>query len=90
MSDELNTHKLTKIKSTHENLRTDEIIGFPYGGPTIGRSLVFISAGGGVEIKGADRVITTSNVKEIKELAPGKQELITENSTYVLERLNVA
>ena len=82
---EENTHKLTKIKSTHDNVRTDEIVGYPYMPPKVGKRFSFISFGGGLEIPG-DRLITTSIVKVINDL-DGKQEIVTENSTYTLERL---
>jgi hypothetical protein len=70
--------KLVKIESTHNNLRTNEIVGeFSYS-PEVGHVFRFYSKP--LDPDASIRVITTSSVQSING-----QEFKTRNSTYRLE-----
>ena len=76
---------LTKVTSTHNNLRTDQIVGKTLKLPTIGQSFQMTSE---PLTPGTDiRVITTSLVEEFKD-EDGVIEFKTRNSTYLLQVLD--
>jgi hypothetical protein len=68
--------KLTKIKSSHKNVRTDEIVGFTYALPQEGEPFCLLSKGLSMGV----RVIKTTPVKNLKE-----ESFTTENSEYGFE-----
>lgn len=78
-------HKLTKLKSNHNNLRTDEVIGNVFFPPAVGSSLVMFSEP--LDKTASIRSIQTSTIQEIYELSPGVIEFKTRNSNYRLEKL---
>jgi len=77
--------KLTKIRSSHENLRTDEIVGFCNELPIL--DLTFVMYGEGLELKEAVRIVTTTRVQHVETIG-NIINFGTENSLYKLELLN--
>lgn len=76
--------RLTKIKSTHSNLRTDVIVGFCLGAPKMGESFTMFAP---PLVTQADlRVITTTEVQAIAQIGQ-TYDFNTMNSTYKLELL---
>lgn len=73
---------LTKITSTHNNLRTRVITGWFYKPPMI--RCVFEFYGPPLE-SGDTRVISTTIIENLKEIELGKVEFKTRNSTYELQ-----
>ena len=76
--------KLTKIRSSHEELRTDELTGFCNELPTL--DLTFIMFAEGLESGEAVRMVRTSRVQHVENM----DNIInfgTENSLYKLEVL---
>lgn len=77
--------RLTRVTSTHDRLRTDEVEGQCIGLPVIGRDFILI---GKPLVEGyAFRFIQTTPVKSLK-LENGSMIFTTDNSTYKLEVLN--
>lgn len=74
--------KLTKITSTHLNLRTPEIVGECTHLPAKGQP--FVMTGQSLTPEGVLRLIITSLVQKTKRLS-NKISFATENSTYELE-----
>lgn len=78
--------KLTKVESTHNNLRTNEIVGRPLFIPEVGRSFIMWSE---PLDKDMDiRQITTSVVKSVELIGDNLYEFKTMNSIYKLEILD--
>lgn len=78
--------RLTKISSTHNNLRTDSIEGEAAYLPAIG--LPFVMFGDALTPNGVHRMVMTTNVQIILEDNEGGViEFDTENSKYKLELL---
>lgn len=80
--------KLTKVASSHNNVRTDVVEGVtPTWPPEVGTG--FVLFGEGLEVPGSVRMIGTTPIQEVKPLMSGPdcQEFVikTENSTYRLE-----
>lgn len=75
--------KLTKIQSTHQNLRTNEIEGETGRLPTIGER--FSLFGKALNTAAHLRVVVTTEVRETKTLSSGTIRFETENSTYEVE-----
>lgn len=77
---------LTKIVSTHQNLRTDSMEGLVSDIPDIGQEMTVYGTGLITSI--ATRQITTTEVKEVTYDAPKRTFTFkTQNSTYTLEML---
>lgn len=74
--------KLTKVRSTHTKLRTDEVEGGTSDLPQIGENFVLLGQG----LEFGSRIITTTEVKSVEKI---KNEYMfsTLNSTYKLEVL---
>lgn len=78
--------KLTKLISTHNNLRTDSMDGeYPFT-PTIGRPFILI--GEPLDHEFDHRMIYTSNVVSIIESSSDSITFKTANSTYRLDDLS--
>ena len=78
-------YRLSKIESSHNNLKTSEVVGFYLDAPTVGERFLFfekLTAEGGRSY----RVIDTSPVREILLINHGII-LKTLNSTYRLEEI---
>lgn len=75
--------KLTKIRSDHQNLRTDEIKGATLTLPEKGKS--FQLFGEGLEF--GTRVVTTTEIQVVDKIG-NEYEFSTLNSTYKLEVLD--
>lgn len=75
--------KLIKIKSSHANLRTNEIKGDIDNLPTVGES--FYISGKGIEF--GTRIITTTSVKNLEKIDDKTFKFNTKNSEYRLEIL---
>jgi len=75
--------KLTRIKSTHNNLRTDEVIGETDDLPIVGES--FSMSGEGIEF--GTRLIFTTPVKNLEKIGEKIYIFSTKNSEYKLEFL---
>lgn len=73
--------KLIRVKSSHQNLRTDEVDGEIDGLPEIGESITLL----GVGLEFGVRIIHTTPVVEILEKIPGEMLFRTDNSTYRLK-----
>ncbi|MEY4066522.1 MAG: hypothetical protein RIR26_2730 [Pseudomonadota bacterium] len=76
--------RLTKLSKNRNAVRTESMLGFARL-PQIGERLVIV--GRGLEHSKGVRVIVTSLVKKIVKSGPGDFIILTENSTYRLERL---
>jgi len=77
--------KLTKQKSTHNNLRTDEVSGFTFDLPTIGESFRMFADPLETQDPDAVRIILTSPVRKIPVEVGENMLFETANSTYILE-----
>lgn len=75
--------KLIKLKSNHNNLRTDEVEGNLEALPEVGEPLVMSAPG----LHFGTRIIITSLIQEIVEDTGSKITFRTMNSTYELELL---
>lgn len=75
--------KLRKITSTHNNLRTAEVIGQAPRLPVIGERFIVYSEA--LEIEGGVRYVTTSPVQSVDD-----NQFTTANSTYELTQLEEA
>lgn len=75
--------KLTKISSTHQNLRTSVVVGQCEKMPTIGAE--FVMTAPPLDPAAAFRLIETTPVKFVVKLHGGKYEFQTDNSHYALE-----
>jgi hypothetical protein len=71
--------KLTKISSSHNNLRTNDVTGKCHVLPQVGTSFTMFAEG----LEFGTRIIATS---EVKEVTP--EGFKTENSEYKLEVLS--
>ena len=76
--------KLTKIRSTHSNLRTDTVVGFTTALPEVGK--VFVMFAPPIDPAATFRQVTTTLVKHV-EVIDNTYRFVTENSTYQLEIL---
>lgn len=76
--------RLTKIQSTHNNLRTDTIEGEALMPPTVGKS--FLITGQPLTKDGNVRVVHTTEVKSVTHIDGGIQ-FETQNSTYKYEQI---
>ena len=74
--------KLTRVKSNHNNLRTDEMIGMTDRFPTKGKTVEVFGEG----LVFGMRLIHTTPVKEV-EVIDNEYLFHTKNSTYKLEVL---
>lgn len=74
------THKLTKIQSKHNNVRTKEMLGIPFEMPRVGDC--FVMHGESITLGGAYRQICTTPVVRIEG-----ETFFTKNSQYKLEAL---
>lgn len=75
---------LTRIESTHNNLRTDVVEGEALWEPVVGSHFVMTAKSLTDPVK--TRVITTSTITSIS-LLDNRIFFETENSTYCLEKL---
>jgi hypothetical protein len=75
----------TKVESSHNNVRTNTMIGECMWLPQIGKSFLIYSCGGSL-VGDGDRVIHTTQVKEIKLVDDYTIEFKTQNSTYRLNK----
>jgi len=73
--------KLKRLKSSHQNLRTDEVEGEYAYNPEVGK--VFILIGESLSFKGGKRWIETTPVKTVEQL-PDRIRFTTLYSTYEL------
>lgn len=79
--------KITKIVSTHNNLRTNDMVGVTPQIPEVGK--FFSIFGESLSFKGGMRAITTTLVQESNfDSATKTFTFKTENSTYTLEILD--
>lgn len=78
--------KLIKVRSNHENLRTNAVIASLAHIPRLGESIVLLAES--LTIEGAVRVIKTTPVKVLVLETPDRYRITTENSEYLLEILN--
>lgn len=74
---------LTKIRSVHENLRTDTMEGRVQALPRVGETFYIF----GVGIEFGTRLIYTTEVKEIRSINKNTIEFKTKNSTYRLSQV---
>lgn len=79
--------RLTKIKSNHTNLRTDEVEGQTLTLPEVGKA--FILVGESLTPGGDGRYVYTTEIKSIEKLGESYR-FNTLNSTYQLDVLGVA
>ena len=83
--------KLKKIKSSHQNLRTDEIVGFTeFEKPVVG-DFFFMTAEALTEpfksMPGGARMIHTTKIQEVREESENIYQFETRNSVYTVEYL---
>ena len=81
----MNYVKLTKISSSHSNLRTNEVLGNVFELPKIGEPFHIVSQS--LTEKNLTRHVTTSRVTSIKQINDQKIEFSTQNSLYEIEIL---
>lgn len=75
--------KLTRLESSHSNLRTDYMPGFFANLPQVGTAFAIL---GEPLTRGAiARSVVTSTIQEVTELSDTEYEFKTRNSTYRLE-----
>lgn len=80
--------KLTKIRSTHSNLRTDEIEGYTPRMPEAGEAFVMMALPLYKSLQeGFMREIKTTMVQRVMEDEDGSLRFETRNSQYKLEKL---
>lgn len=77
--------KLTKIKSTHSNLRTDTVEGVTYGLPEVGKGFTMFGEPLDPNV-GNMRGVYTTEIK-VCDRTGNEFMFVTENSTYKLEVL---
>lgn len=78
--------RLTKIESTHTNIRTKHVVGESIGLPIVGDSFVMTSE---PLTEGTDvRIVATTMVQEVKKLERNRYEFRTRNSIYQWEVLS--
>ena len=78
--------RLKKIESNHQNLRTNQIVGWAPNLPTEGEQ--FFMYGKSLEIPDGTRYIRTTKIQKVQDILTGKVPEIlfyTLNSTYALE-----
>lgn len=80
--------KLTRIKSNHNHVRTDEIIGQCEDKPVVGQ--IFVMTGPPLDPTKDIRAIWTTPVLEVIEISDTKMEFKTMNSHYGWEELEHA
>jgi hypothetical protein len=68
--------KMSRIESSHQNLRTDEIEGYASSLPLVGENFILLSKGLEVGV----RVVRTTPVTELRD-----SSFKTQNSTYGFE-----
>ena len=79
---------LTRLKSVHQNLRSDEIRGTADGLPAVGRGFAIIGAP--INENAFARLVATTAVKEIRHHPKnGSLEFWTANSHYGLQILDM-
>ncbi len=76
--------KLTKVRSSHSNVRTNEIEGETLDLPEAGKSFVLI--GESLAFKGGGRIIETTLIEKVEKM-DNEYLFHTANSTYKLEVL---
>lgn len=77
--------KLTKIESTHNNVRTKETVGDTPSLPVVGEPFLMYSES---LTPGADlRIIRTTHVVSLENFPDGVTEFRTANSVYRLEEV---
>lgn len=76
--------KLTKVKSTNTNLRTDTVEGVTNSLPEVGKVVRIFGEG----LEFGTRVVTTSTVQSVEKIS-NEYVFNTLNSTYKLEILEV-
>lgn len=74
--------RLTKVKSTHQNLRSDVIEGTTYELPKVGNS--FSMFGPPLNTEASFRGVYTTEIK-VCERVGDQFQFVTENSTYKLD-----
>ncbi len=77
--------KLTKVRSSHSNVRTNEMEGEAISLPCVGQSFVLI--GKSLEFEGGGRIIETTPIEKVEKMN-NEYLFHTANSTYKLEVLN--
>lgn len=75
--------KLTKVRSNHQNLRTDVIEGACIDLPTVGKGFVLVGEG----LEFGNRLVTTTPVEKVEQME-NEYLFHTRNSTYKLEVTN--
>lgn len=76
--------KLTKMRSTHGNLRADEVFGQTLDLPTVGKSFILIADP--LDAKAEFRSVFTTEIKLVEKMGD-TYEFHTLNSTYRVEVL---
>jgi hypothetical protein len=81
--------RLTKIESSHNNLRTSQVEGTYEALPKVGERFKLVSESLDSEIRnqGGSRLIDTSPVQQILSASNEVIEFKTTNSHYLFERL---
>lgn len=79
--------RLTKLQSTHNRLRTDDVVGEYIALPKVGERFSFVGESLDPEIQalGGARLIQTSTVVNVSKDDNGHYVIETANSTYRLE-----
>lgn len=75
--------KLTKIESIHNNLRTNEVIGYCWNLPTVGERFMIWEEPKFENV--VIREVITTTIKEVEQIYEKIWEFKTQNSTYYLE-----
>lgn len=78
--------KLTKIQSSHNKVRTDEVNGESDNLPEIGKRFVLLGEAL-VKADGNMRIVYTTSVSELTNISDKSMEFKTQNSTYRLDIL---
>lgn len=79
--------KLTRVASSHRNLRTDFVVGECFNLPRVG-SCFFMWGPPLDPTAGSERQVETTPVKTVTGLFNGATRFTTQNSTYDLEILD--
>jgi hypothetical protein len=82
---DLRSVKLTKLQSSHNNLRTSSIEGWCFDLPQVGSSFAMMAP---PLAEGNVRMINTTQVKSMSSTDDGSIQFETENSLYVLTILS--
>ncbi len=77
--------KLTKISSTHENLRTNEMVGGIPKIPEVGETCVIV--GRALTPGVSARMIHTTKISKVERISSKQYEFWTKNSHYGLRLL---